>query len=330
MQKTELAAITGIATWLPETKLTNADLEKMVDTNDEWIRERTGIEERRILKVPDTGSSYLGIKAFEALQAKTNVDPSTIDALICVTVLPDYKFPPTGHLIAEACGITNAFTYDLNGTCSGFIYALDVANSYITSGKYKKVAIVCAEKLSAMTNYEDRSSCILFGDGGAAVLVEPSTNGFGIRDTLLRAETSGAMNIIHKGGGSMHPATVENVEANWHYFSQDGRAVFKRAVLGMESVASDIMERNNITKDDIKFVMPHQANKRIIDTIAKRMGVEDKVVTIIQKIGNLSSVTVPLCLTEKESELELGDKLIFTVFGSGYTMGAAYIEWAIE
>ncbi|MEZ5002694.1 MAG: beta-ketoacyl-ACP synthase III [Chitinophagales bacterium] len=329
MQKPTLAAIKGIATWLPETKLTNADLEKMVDTNDQWIKERTGIEERRILKGKNLGSSYLGIQAFNALKEKVDLDPMEVDVLICTTVVPDYKFPPTACLIAEECGIKNAFCYDMNATCTGFLYALDIANSYVLSGKYKKVVIVSAEKLSSMTNYKDRASCILFGDGASAVLVEASDNGFGIKDTLMRSETSGAMDILFKGGGSVHPATVENVEKNWHYFTQDGRAVFKQAVLGMEGVAREIMERNNVTKDDLKFVMPHQANKRIIDTVAKRLGVEDKVVTIIQKIGNLSSVTVPLCITEKEDELQKGDKLVLCAFGSGYTMGAVYMDWAI-
>ncbi len=330
MDKPTLAAIKGVATYLPEHKLTNFDLEKIVDTNDEWIRERTGIEERRVLKGENLGSSYLGIQAFNKLKDKVGLDPLSVDVVICTTVVPDYKYPPTASLVAEACGINNAFCYDLNGTCSGFLYALDIANAYILSGKYKRVVIISAEKLTSMANYEDRSSCILFGDGGSAVLVEASDNGYGIKDTLMRSETSGAMNILFKGGGSVHPATHKTVDEKWHYFSQDGKTVFKRAVLGMESVSRDIIERNNVSIEDIKFVIPHQANKRIIDTIARRLGVEDKTVVIIQKIGNLSSVTIPLCLIEIEDQLKLGDKLILTAFGSGYTMGAAYIEWACE
>jgi 3-oxoacyl-[acyl-carrier-protein] synthase-3 len=329
MHKPALAAIKGVACWLPETILTNFDLEKMVDTNDEWIRERTGIEERRILK-EGKGSSFMGIKALQKLMAKVDLKATDIDVLICTTVLPDYKFPPTACLIAEECGVKNAFCYDLNGTCTGFIYALDVANAYILSGKYKNVVIVSAENLSTMINYEDRASSILFGDGASAVWVTASDNEFGIQDTLMRSETAGAMNILFKGGGSMYPATVENVQANWHYFWQDGRAVFKSAVNGMQSACEDIMKRNKLTAADLKFVMPHQANGRIIDTIAKRMGVEDKIVNIIDKIGNISTVTVPLCLEAKESELKKGDKLILTAFGSGYTMGAVYLEWAID
>jgi 3-oxoacyl-[acyl-carrier-protein] synthase-3 len=328
MQKPALSAIKGVACWLPETRLTNFDLEKMVDTNDEWIRERTGIKERRILK-EGKGSSFMGIKALQKLMAKINLKASDIDVLICTTVLPDYKFPPTACLIAEACGIKNAFCYDMNGTCTGFLYALDMANSYILSGKYKNVVIVSAENLSTMINYDDRASSILFGDGASAVLVAPSDNEFGIQDTLMRVETSGAMNILFKGGGSMYPATVENVADKWHFFWQDGRAVFKSAVTGMQSVAEDIMKRNELTAKDLKFVMPHQANGRIIETIAKRMGVEDKMVNIIDEIGNISTVTIPLCLEHKEKELQKGDKLILTAFGSGYTMGAVYLEWAV-
>ncbi len=329
MHRPNLAAIKGVACWLPETKLTNFDLEKMVDTNDQWIRERTGIEERRILKEEGKGSSYMGAKALDKLIKKIDLNPDEIDVIICSTVLPDYKFPPTACLIAEECGVKNAYCYDLNGTCTGFLYALDVANAYILSGKYKKVVIVSSENLSTMINYNDRASSILFGDGASAVLVEPSDNEFGIQDTLMKVETSGAMNILFKGGGSVHPATVETVQNNWHYFWQDGRAVFKSAVRGMMGVSQQVMERNNLTADDLKFVMPHQANDRIIDAIAKRMGVEDKMVSIIAKIGNVSTVTIPLCLEAKESELKIGDKLILTAFGSGYTMGAAFVEWAI-
>jgi len=270
----------------------------------------------------------MGIKALNKLIEKTGLDPAEIDVVIVSTVMPDYKFPPTASLIMEACGVTNAFGYDLNGTCSGFLYALDVANSYIGSGRYKKVVIVSAEKLSAMADYTDRASCILFGDGASAVLVEPSENEFGIEDTEMSAVTSGAMNILFKGGGSAHPATADTVENRWHYFWQDGKAVFKQAVMGMERVSTNVMERNGLTGDDLKFVIGHQANKRIIDTIGKRMGVEDKMVDNISHTGNMSTVTIPLCLDVKESELKKGDKLILTAFGSGYTMGAVYLTWA--
>jgi len=323
-----IAAIKGVAAWLPETKLTNFDLEKIVDTSDEWIRERTGIQERRILKGEGLGSSYLGIKALEKLIDKINLDRDEIDLLICTTVVPDYRYPPTGSLILKETGIRNAYTFDMNGTCSGFLYALDIAKAFITSGRYKKVVIVSAEKLSSMTDYTDRTSCILFGDGASAVLVGPSDNEYGIVDTEMKAVTDGAMNIIFKGGGSVHPPTHETIDKRWHYFWQDGKAVFKQAVIGMENVCTTVMERNGITKDDLKFLIPHQANKRIIDTIGRRMGVEDKMVINIQKYGNMSTVTIPLCLEEKESELQPGDKLVMTAFGSGYTMGAVYVEWA--
>ncbi|MCP4122742.1 MAG: ketoacyl-ACP synthase III [Bacteroidetes bacterium] len=322
------AAIKGVASWVPDTKLTNFDLEKIVDTNDEWIRERTGIEERPILKLKETGSSYMGIRALNLLLEKTGLDPEEIDVLICTTVVPDYKFPPTSSIIVEGCGLKNAYCFDMNGTCSGFLYALDVATGFIVSGRYKKVVIVSAEKLSSMADYTDRASSILFGDGAGAVLLEPSDNEYGIEDTEMKASTSGAMNILYKGGGSVHPATVDTVENRWHYFWQDGKVVFKQAVMGMESVSRTVMERNGISGDDLKYVVPHQANKRIIDTIGKRMGVEDKMVVNIQKNGNMSTATIPLCLEVIEKELKPGDKLVLTAFGSGYTMGAVYLTWA--
>jgi 3-oxoacyl-[acyl-carrier-protein] synthase-3 len=321
------AAITGLAAWVPENKLTNFDLEKMVDTSDEWIRERTGIEERRILG-DGLGSSYMGIRALQKLMAKTGLQPDEIEVLICTTVVPDYKFPPTSSLILKECGVYNAYCYDMNGTCSGFLYALDIAKAYVESGRYKKVVIVSAEKLSSMTDYTDRASCVLFGDGASAVLVEPSANGYGIVDTEMKSAPDGAMNILFKGGGSMYPASLETIDKKWHYFWQDGRSVFKQAVMGMEEVSLAVMERNGITGDDLKFVVPHQANQRIIDAIARRMDVEDKMVVNIQQYGNISTVTIPLALEKVEDQLQPGDKLVLTAFGSGYTIGAVLVEWA--
>lgn len=328
MPESITAAITGVAAWTPDTRLTNKDLEQMVDTNDEWIRERTGISSRPILKMPGKGSSYLGIRALKKLIKKTDLDVDSIDLLICSTVVPDYKYPPTSSLIMESCGVKNAYGFDLNGTCSGFLYALDVANAFIRSGKYKKIVVVSAEKLSSMANYKDRASCILFGDGGSAVLLEPSSNDYGIVDTEMKAMTKGAMNITFLGGGSVNPATEQTVRDELHFFKQDGRAVFKQAVMGMETVSRTVMDRNGISADDIKWVVPHQANKRIIDTIASRMGVEDKMFVNIENMGNMSTVTIPLCLEKLEPSLEAGDKLILTAFGSGYTMGAVYLQWA--
>lgn len=330
MQVPIRAAVTGLATWVPESRLTNADLEKLVDTSDAWIRERTGIVERPILDLPETGSSYMGIKALQKLLAKTGLKPDEIEVVICTTVMPDFKFPPTASLIMEACGVKKAYGYDMNGTCTGFLYALDIANGYIASGRYKKVVVVSCEKLSAMADYTDRASCILFGDGASAVLLEPSANGHGIMDTEMAAMTSGAMNILFKGGGSVHPATVDTVENRWHYFWQDGRAVFKQAVMGMERVSKTLMKRNKLTAESLKYVIPHQANKRIIDTIAQRMHVEDKVVVNISHTGNMSTVTIPLALDSKEKTLKPGDKLILTAFGSGYTIGAVYLTWAYD
>ncbi len=320
--------IKAIGSWRPEDILSNQDLEKMVDTTDEWIVSRTGIKERRILKGPEQGSSVLGINAIKDLCTRSNLDLDIIDGVICTSVVPDYNFPSTACLIARDCGIKNAFCFDLNATCTGYIYALQMARSLIVSGLYKNLLIVTAEKLSSMANYNDRASCILFGDAGTATWLCASDNENGIIDIDLRAEPEGAENIIFKAGGSVHPATHETVDKEWHYFSQDGRLVFKSAVTGMESVSKEIMTRNNFTLDDLKYLIPHQANQRIIDIIKKRMDLrDDQVLSNISHVGNTSSSSIPLCLDDHIDKIKSGDLLLFTAFGSGYTYGSALLRW---
>jgi len=330
MSETKItAAITGINTWVPEYRLTNAELETMVDTNDEWIRTRTGVEERRILKGKNQGSSKMAIPAVKGLLEKTGTDPKDVDLVICATVTPDMTFPATANIISHGCGITNAFSYDLNAACSGFVFALTTAAQFIESGNYKKVIVVGADKMSSIVDYTDRLTCILFGDAAGAVLLEPNTEGLGLIDHKLHTEGSGVSHLHQKAGGSMRPPTHETVDAKEHYIYQEGAAVFKFAVTKMADVSAEILERNNLTADDIAYLVPHQANKRIIDATANRMGLDkEKVMLNIMKYGNTTNATIPLCLHEWESKLKKGDNLILSAFGGGFTWGALYIKWA--
>ena len=330
MTKTR-AAITGINTWVPEYRLTNAELETMVDTNDEWIRTRTGVEERRILKGKDQGISKMAIPAVKGLLEKTGTDPKDIDLVICATVTPDMMFPASANIISDGCGITNAFSYDLNAACSGFIFALTTAAQFIESGNYKKVIVVGADKMSSIVDYTDRLTCILFGDAAGAILLEPNSEGLGLIDHKLHTEGSGASHLHQKAGGSNRPASHETVDAKEHYIYQEGAAVFKFAVTKMADVSAEILERNNLTADDIAYLVPHQANKRIIDATANRMGLDkEKVMLNIMKYGNTTNATIPLCLHEWESKLKKGDNLIISAFGGGFTWGALYLKWAYD
>lgn len=330
MTKTR-AAITGINTWVPEYRLTNAELEKMVDTNDEWIRSRTGIQERRILKGKDQGTSKMAIPAVKGLLEKTNTDPAEIDLVICATVTPDMQFPATANIISDQCGMINAFSYDLNAACSGFIYALTTASMFIESGRYKKVIVIGADKMSSIIDYTDRATCIIFGDAAGAVLLEPNTEGNGLIDHELHTDGSGVVHLHQKAGGSMRPASHETVDAREHYVYQEGAAVFKFAVTKMADVSEQIMQRNHITADDVAYLVPHQANKRIIDATAARLGLdEEKVMLNIMRYGNTTNGTIPLCLHEWEPKLKKGDNLILSAFGGGFTWGALYLKWAYD
>lgn len=323
------AAITAVGGYVPETKLTNFDLEKMVDTNDEWIRSRTGISERRILKEPGKGSSDMAVPAIEEILRKKNLDPKEIDCIICATVTPDMVFPATANIIADKIGATNAWGYDLSAACSGFLFALSSGAMYIESGRFKKVLVVGVDKMSAIVDYTDRTTCIIFGDGAGAVLLEPSTDGLGIQDSILKSDGSGRHYLHMKAGGSVKPATAETVAAREHFAYQEGQAVFKFAVKGMADVSAELLERNNLTGDDIAWLVPHQANLRIIDATANRMGLaKEKVMINIQKYGNTTAATLPLCLWDWESQLKKGDKIVLSAFGGGFTWGATLITWA--
>jgi 3-oxoacyl-[acyl-carrier-protein] synthase-3 len=323
------AAITAVGGYVPETKLTNFDLEKMVDTNDEWIRSRTGISERRILKEPGKGSSDMAVPAIEEILRKKGLDPKEIDCIICATVTPDMIFPATANIIADKIGATNAWGYDMGAACSGFLFALSTGAMYIESGRYKKVIVVGVDKMSAIIDYTDRTTCIIFGDGAGAVLLEPSTDGTGIQDTIMKSDGSGRHYLHIKAGGSLKPATAETVAAREHFAYQEGQAVFKFAVKGMADVSAELLERNHLTGDDIAWLVPHQANLRIIDATANRMGLpKEKVMINIQKYGNTTAATLPLCLWDWENQLKKGDKIVLAAFGGGFTWGATLITWA--
>jgi 3-oxoacyl-[acyl-carrier-protein] synthase-3 len=325
------AAITGVHGWVPDYVLTNKELETMVETNDEWITSRTGIKERRILKGENQGTSVIGTQAVKGLLEKTGNEAEDIDLLICATTTPDMLFPATANVISNNVGAVNAFSYDLQAACSGFIFALSTASQFIETGKYKKVIVVGADKMSSIIDYEDRQTCIIFGDGGGAVLLEPDTEGYGIKDSILHTDGSGEQFLHMKAGGSRKPASPETLIAKEHYVYQEGSQVFKFAVTNMAEVAADIMAKNNLVSDDVAWLVPHQANKRIIDATAKRMGVSsDKVMLNIHKYGNTTSGTIPLCLWEYEKQMKKGDNIILAAFGGGFTWGSVYIKWAYD
>lgn len=325
------AAITGVGGFVPDYVLTNKELETMVDTNDQWIMERTGIKERRILKGDEQGTSALGIPAVQELLQKTGTSAEEIDLLICCTVTPDMPFPATANIIAAEVGAVNAFSYDLMAACSGFLYGLATGAKFIETGTYKKVVIVGADKMSSIIDYSDRTTCIIFGDGAGAVMLEPNTEGLGLQDAYLMSDGTGAKHLHMKAGGSRKPATAETVAAGEHFVYQEGRSVFKFAVTNMADSAKKVMERNNLSGDDIAYLVPHQANKRIIDATANKMEIgEEKVMLNIQRYGNTTSGTLPLCLWDYESQLKKGDKLMFAAFGGGFTWGAIYLTWAYD
>ncbi|MEN9346609.1 MAG: beta-ketoacyl-ACP synthase III [Flavobacteriales bacterium] len=325
------AAITAVHGYVPEDLLTNQDLEKMVDTTDEWIRTRTGIETRHILKGEGKGTSDMGAEAVKGLLAKRGLEPNDIDLLICATVTADHQFPATANIICDKIGAKNAWGFDINAACSGFLFALATASQFIQSGKHKRVVVVGADKMSSIVDYTDRSTCVIFGDGAGAVMLEPTTEEMGIMDSILRSDGHGRIYLHQKAGGSVKPASAETVAAREHYVFQDGQPVFKAAVVGMADVSAEIMEKNNLTADDVAWLVPHQANLRIIDATARRMGVgNDKVMINIQRYGNTTAATIPLCLHDWESQLKKGDNIILSAFGGGFTWGAVYVKWAYD
>ncbi|MFY0592761.1 beta-ketoacyl-ACP synthase III [Roseivirga sp.] len=325
------AQITGVQGYVPDYVLTNDELATMVDTNDQWITSRTGIKERRILKGENQGTSVMGIEAVKGLLKKTNTTPEEIDLIICATTTPDMVFPATANIIGDAVGAVNAFNYDLQAACSGFIYALTTGSQFIETGKYKKVIVVGADKMSSIIDYTDRTTCIIFGDGGGAVMLEPCEEELGIMDSILRSDGSGAQHLHMKAGGSRKPASAETLKNGEHYVYQEGSSVFKFAVTNMADVSAEIMEKNNLVGDDISFLVPHQANKRIIDATARRMGIgEEKVMLNIHRYGNTTSGTIPLCLWDYEPQLRKGDNIIIAAFGGGFTWGAIWLKWAYD
>ena len=325
------AAITGVGAYLPEYKLTNDELSTMVDTSDEWIMQRIGIKERRILKEPGKATSDMGTWAVQDLLEKTNTNADEVDMLICSTITPDMNFPATANIIAHKANIHNAWSFDLNAACSGFIYALSTAVQFIESGRYKKVVIVAADMMSSITNYKDRTTCPLFGDAGTAVLLEPGTEGFGVVDYINRVDGLGRHHLHMKAGGSLKPASCETVQNNEHFVYQEGQAVFKAAVSCMADVAEEIMKKHHLSAEDIAWLVPHQANLRIIDATARRMGLsKDKVMINIQKFGNTTAATIPLCLWDYEKQLKKGDNIILAAFGAGFTWGSVYLKWAYD
>jgi 3-oxoacyl-[acyl-carrier-protein] synthase-3 len=323
------AAITGVGGYVPDYILTNKELETMVETSDEWITSRTGIKERRILKGENQGVSVMGTAAVNDLLKKTNTDPKDIDLILFATVTPDMTFPATANLVASNVGAVNAFSYDMGAACSGFIYALTTGAMYIESGRYKKVIVIGGDKMSSIINYKDRTTCIIFGDGAGAVLLEPTAEDVGIVDSLHRSDGVGEQYLKMPAGGSRMPASHETVDANGHYVLQEGSSVFKFAVTNMADISAKIMERNNLTGEDIAWLAPHQANKRIIDATSNRMGLtDDKVMMNIEKYGNTTAGTIPLLFWDYEKRLKKGDKIIIAAFGGGFTWGSIYLKWA--
>ncbi|MFO7825250.1 MAG: beta-ketoacyl-ACP synthase III [Cyclobacterium sp.] len=325
------AVITGVHAWVPPYVLDNKELETMVDTNDEWITSRTGIKERRILKGENQGTSVIGTAAVKGLLEKTGTDPEDIDLIICATVTPDMLFPATANIVAHNVGAKNSYSFDISAACSGFLYALTIGSQFIETGAHKKVIIIGADKMSSIVNYQDRTTCIIFGDGGGAVLLEPTEEPLGIMDSLLHTDGSGADFLHMRAGGSRKPATMETVTNREHYVFQEGSTVFKFAVTNMADVSARIMKKNNLVAEDIAWLVPHQANKRIIDATANRMGIgQEKVMLNIEKYGNTTAGTLPLCLWDYESQLKKGDNLILAAFGGGFTWGAVYLKWGYD
>ena len=325
------AIISGIASYVPDDVLDNDMLSKMVDTNDEWITTRVGIKERRILKEEGKGSSFLGMKAVEKLLAETGTSREDVDLLICATSNPDYRFPSTASVILHQCGLRQAYGYDIQAACAGFIVTMQAARAYIESGLYKKIIVVCAEKMSSMTNYDDRATCPLFGDAAAAVLVEPSDEPLGVIDGEFHVDGSGLPHLLMKAGGSVKPASHETVDAGEHFIYQVGRSVYKAAVSDMLSSSQNVMRRNGLSVDDVDWFVPHQANLRIIEAVGGRIKIpEEKVLVNIQHFGNTSAASIPLCLDEYKNRLKKGDRIVMTAFGAGFTWGAMYLIWAID
>lgn len=323
------AQITGIGAYVPDYILDNHELSKLVDTTDEWIMTRIGIKERHIIKEVGEGASFVGAKAVKQLLEKTNTDPSEIDLLICATVTPDHQFPATANIISDKVGIRNAFSYDLNAGCSGFLYALATAQQFIETGKMKKAIVVGAEKMSSIVDYKDRATCPIFGDGSGAVLLEPTTSENCIIDSILQSDGVGRIHLHQKAGGSVKPASHESIDAREHFIYQEGQPVFKWAVSKMADVSVEIMKRNNLTENDLAWLVPHQANMRIIEATANRMNLsKEKVMINIEKFGNTTAATLPLCLWEWEPKLKKGDNIILATFGAGFTWGAMYLKWA--
>ncbi len=323
------AAITGVSGYLPDEVLDNAALEKIVDTTDEWIRSRTGILERRILREPGKGSSDLGAGAVKLLLEKTGTKPDDIDLLVCATVTPDMQFPATGNIICDKTGIKNAFSFDINAGCSGFVYALVTASKFVETGQCKKVIVVGCEKMSSIVDYSDRATCIIFGDGAGAVLLEPTTEETGIINSLMQVDGSGKTHLHQKAGGSLKPASHKTVDDREHFIYQEGQPVFKIAVVKMAEATQEIMLRNGLTPETLSWLVPHQANLRIIEATARRIGIKkEKTMINIEKYGNTTAATIPLCLWEWEHKLKKGDKLVLVAFGAGFTWGSVYLKWA--
>jgi 3-oxoacyl-[acyl-carrier-protein] synthase-3 len=323
------AAITGVSAYVPDYILTNQELETMVDTNNEWIMSRSGISERRILKDKDKATAFMAAEAAKKLLEKKNLSPLDIDLIIVATVTPDHQYPATANIVSDMIGATNAWGFDIQAACSSFIYALTTATKFIETGTHKKILVIGADKMSSIIDYTDRATSILFGDGAGAVLLEPTTDGTGILDSRMYSDGSGKKYLYQPAGGSLHPPTIETVTNKQHFVAMDGQPVFKIAVIKMADVAAEMMERNNLQADDIAFLVPHQANKRIIEATANRMGISmDKVMLNIQKYGNTTSATLPLCLAEWEHQLKKGDNLVLTTFGAGFTWGGIYLKWS--
>lgn len=325
------ASITAVGHYLPEDRLTNADLEKLVDTSDEWILSRTGISERRILRDPEKATAYMATEAAKVILQKRDIDPSEIDAIVIATVTPDMFFPSTACLVQASLGAERAWGFDLSAACSGFLYALSTGAGFIESGRHEKVLVIGSDKMSSIVDYTDRTTCILFGDGAAAVLLEADESGSGLVDSVLRMDGNYPDLLCMHGGGSLHPATHETVDKRLHRLTQEGRAVFKHAVTGMSDAVVEVMARNGLTGDDIRYLVPHQANLRIIDATVRRMEIEpDKVMLNISRYGNTTAATIPLCLADWEHDLREGDDLVLAAFGGGFTWGASYIRWAYD